>query len=67
MAKQKSTTTEIQVTSKQGGKQRTLVMSGDLPDLHDDPRKVHQLLDLLGLPKGTEVRVVTKATSVVVR
>lgn len=67
MSQQKSTTTELQVTSREGGNEKTLVISGDLPNLHEDPKKVHQLLDLLNLPKGTEVKVVTKATSVIVR
>lgn len=39
----------------------------ELPSLHDDPQKIHQLLDLLGLPSGTEVRVTTVAGSVIVR
>ena len=38
-----------------------------LPSLHDDPHKIHQLIDLLGLPPGTEVRVTTVAASVIVR
>jgi len=41
--------------------------SGELPSLHDDPQKILQLLDLLGLPPGTEVRVTTVAASVIVR
>lgn len=38
-----------------------------LPSLHDDPHQIHQLLDRLGLPPGTEVRVTTVAASVLVR
>lgn len=44
-----------------------LVIHGRLPSLHDDPQKIHQLLDLLDLPPGTEVRVTTVAASVIVR
>jgi hypothetical protein len=52
------------VTQAAGGE---LLISGNVPNLHDSPDKIHQLLDLLGLPKGTSVRVTTKATSVIVR
>lgn len=40
---------------------------GRLPTLHDDPQKIHQLLDMLDMPPGTEVRVTTVAASVIVR
>jgi hypothetical protein len=59
--------TELQVSSRGSMEGNTLLISGDVPNLHDDPKKVHQLLDLLDLPKGTEVRVITTATSVIVR
>jgi hypothetical protein len=55
--------TELQITSREG----TINISGDLPDLHGDPSRVHKLLDSLDLPRGTEVRVVTKSASVIVR
>ncbi len=42
-------------------------VSPRLPSLHDDPHQIHQLLDRLGLPSGTEVRVTTVAASVIVR
>lgn len=58
--------TELQV-SPPGTASPTLVISGDLPNLHNDPARIHQLLDLLNLPKGTEVKVVTTAASVIVR
>jgi hypothetical protein len=64
MAEQKSVSTELEVTQAAGGE---LLISGNVPNLHDSPEKIHQLLDLLGLPKGTSVRVTTKATSVIVR
>jgi hypothetical protein len=67
MTQRQTTTTELEVTSKEGSNAKTFVISGDLPNLHDNPSKVHRLLDLLELPKGTEVKVITKATSVIVR
>lgn len=57
----------LEITSREGGDQKTLTISGDIPALHDDPDKIHRLLDLLEMPKGTEVRVVTQAASVIVR
>ena len=62
-----SKSTELHVSSREGDQNKTLVISGDVPSLHDDPQKIHQLLDLLDLPKGTQVKVVTMATSVIVR
>lgn len=50
-----------------GENSEAIVISGKVGDLHKNPEKVHQLLDLLKLPKGTQVRVVTTATSVIVR
>lgn len=38
-----------------------------LRSLHDDPHRIHQLLDVLGMPPGTEVRVTTVAASMIVR
>lgn len=60
-----TTETEIQILSKQSS--MPLVLKGEMIPLHDNPQKIHQLLDLLELPKGTEVRVITKAASVIVR
>jgi len=64
---EKSTTTELHITSRDGGAAKAITLSGDIADLHDDPAKIHQLLDLLNLPKGTEVKVVTQAAHVIVR
>jgi hypothetical protein len=58
---------ELQIGDKSGGAEKSLTISGNVPDLHNDPSKIHQLLDLLELPQGTEVRVVTTASSVIVR
>jgi hypothetical protein len=54
---------ELEITSSSGAK---IAMKGDLGNL-DDQDKVHKLLDLLGLPKGTEVRITSKVGSVIVR
>lgn len=56
----------LEIGSGKSG-EKTLVISGDLPNLHDDPDRIHRLLDILEMPKGTQVRVVTKAASVIVR
>lgn len=45
----------------------TPVIDGRLATLHDDPQKIHHLLDMLDMPPGTEVRVTTVAASVIVR
>lgn len=60
-----TTETEIQILSKQST--APLILKGEMISLHDNPEKIHQLLDLLELPKGTEVHIITKATSVIVR
>lgn len=57
--------TELQIHSKLSDV--PIVLKGHLGALHDDPQRIHQLLDLLELPRGTEVRVITKAASVIVR
>lgn len=61
------TSTELQVASAATAEEHSLTIQGAIPNLHEDPQKVRQLLDLLELPEGTEVRVVTTATSVLVR
>lgn len=45
----------------------TLELRARLPTLHDDPQRIHALLDVLDMPPGTEVRVTTVAASVIVR
>lgn len=57
--------TEVQIVTK--GSDAPITLTGNLGSLHDNPKKIHQLLDLLDMPPGTEVRVVTKAASVIVR
>ncbi len=44
-----------------------MTITGVPADLHSDPQKIHQLLDLLNMPKGTEVKVLTTASSSIVR
>jgi len=60
----KAKATELEIKA---GSDNSLVISGNVPNLHDNPQKVHQLLDLLGLPPGTQVRLTTTASSVIVR
>ncbi len=64
---QRKTKNETQITMGQGDAAKTLVISGNVPNLHDDPKRVQQLLDVLGAPKGTHVQVMTTAASVIVR
>lgn len=54
---EKSRATELHISSRDGGAATSITLSGDIADLHEDPAKIHQLLDLLNLPKGTEVKV----------
>jgi hypothetical protein len=65
MSKQNFVETEIQIKSP--GLDQEINLKGNIKSLHDDPKKIHQLLDLLDLPKNTEVRVITTAASVIVR
>ena len=66
MAETKATQqTELEITTPEG--REPILMKGELASLHDNPEKIHQLLDLLELPKGTQVRVITRAASVIVR
>lgn len=58
---------ETELEIKPSGSGEAIIVKGNLATLHDNPQKVHQLLDLLGMPKGTEVRVTTRATSMMVR
>jgi hypothetical protein len=69
MAEQESRTQSVQLRAGAPGETPTklVTISGPLPDLHDNPEKVRQLLDLLELPKGTQVEIVTQASSVIVR
>ena len=57
-------TMEIHPPSSSGP---AVTISGAVDRLHQDPKLVHQLLDLLQMPKGTEVRVMTTASSSIVR
>ncbi|HDR7799706.1 TPA: hypothetical protein QCY03_003508 [Bacillus tropicus] len=59
--------TELYIGEDQHNNEKSLLISGELNNLHNDPQKIHELLDLLNLPKGTQVKVVTTATSVIVR
>lgn len=63
--KKEAAKTELHIGDAATG--QSVVISGQVGDLHNDPQKIHQLLDLLDLPKGTQVKVMTTATSVIVR
>ena len=44
-----------------------LRIAGDLGAIYQDAAKMQHLLDLLGVPKGTEVKVSSRVSSVIVR
>ena len=44
-----------------------IVITSAPANIHQDPAKLHKLLDLLEMPKGTEVRIITTASSSIVR
>lgn len=65
---QQTTEVRLEISPPAGqGAAKPMVITGAPHDLHSDPQKIHQLLDLLNMPKGTEVKVMTTASSVVVR
>ena len=49
------------------GQSTTVTIAGAIDKLHQDPKRVQDLLDLLRVPKGTEVKVVTTAATSIVR
>jgi hypothetical protein len=51
----------------EGDADASLTITGYASRLHEDPEKVRELLDLLEMPEGTRVRVITRASSVIVR
>ena len=63
----KNVDTEVEMTIHPAGSAEGAITVRGQTALHEDPAKVRQLLDLLGMPQGTEVRVTTKASSVIVR
>lgn len=63
---QQTTEVRLEITPSAAGA-CPIVITGAPLDLHSDPQKIHELLDLLKMPKGTEVKVLTTASSVVVR
>lgn len=62
---------ELQIEYGEGksaaGETATLVISGVPQGVHNDPDKIRKILDLLNLPKGTTVRIDTRASSSIVR
>jgi hypothetical protein len=65
--KTQETKTELHIAAADGEQRSSLVISGAVAELHNDPQKIHRLLDLLELPQGTQVKVITTASSVIVR
>jgi hypothetical protein len=57
------------VIEPQGGGADAITISGRglPPDLGRSPERIHQLLDLLEMPKGTKVTINVQASSSVVR
>ena len=61
-------TAEMHIESKlPEGETATLNITGVPASIHQSPDKIHRLLDLLELPKGTRVTIQTKASNVIVR
>jgi hypothetical protein len=67
MLKRQTSTAEILITTREGDKLRQVVVTGDVSHLQDDPDKLYQLVDLLGLPKGSEIKIVAHTTSTITR
>jgi hypothetical protein len=63
-AESKQVTLEIHPPSS---KRPAVTITGAVDRLHQDPKLIHELLDLLDMPKGTEVKVLTTASSSIVR
>lgn len=64
MSKIKHEDVEISIARTDG---EPISIKGDLGGVHQDAAKLQQLLDLLGVPKGTEVKVSSRVSSVIVR
>lgn len=45
----------------------TVRIAGAIDKLHEDPKRIQDLLDLLRVPKGTEVKIMTTASTSIVR
>jgi hypothetical protein len=59
---------DLEITPGGGQAQgNTITIKGCPADLHQNPQKIHQLLDLLNMPQGTEVKITTVGSSVIVR
>lgn len=63
---QQLTETEICIESP-NKEASSLTISGISEDFSKSPDKVHKLLDLLDMPKGTQVTISTKASTSIVR
>lgn len=63
----KDTHDEVDISIARSAHGDPIQITGDLGGLHRDNAKLQQLLDLLGVPKGTEVKVSARVSSVIVR
>ncbi|MBV8253335.1 MAG: hypothetical protein JO154_12065 [Chitinophaga sp.] len=58
---------ELNIESGEKGKNAALKIEGVSYDLQNSPEKIHALLDLLEMPKGSKVTINYHAASVIVR
>lgn len=62
------TSSEIHIDSRKSDDETaSLTITGVPVGIHGSTEKIHKLLDLLELPKGTKVTISTKASTSVVR
>ncbi len=60
--------TKVVLAIQPSADQSTVVtIEGAIDNIHEDPKRIQQLLDLLRVPKGTEVKVLTTAATSIVR
>jgi hypothetical protein len=64
MSNESKITLEFQAAA---GDATVVSISGAADKLHEDPNRIQELLDLLRVPKGTQVKIVTTAASAIVR
>jgi hypothetical protein len=64
MSNESKVTLEFQPSA---GQATVVTIAGAIDKLHEDPKRIQELLDLLRVPKGTEVKVLTTAATSIVR
>ena len=62
-----SGTTAVVFTRKSGAPLGTVALTGATARLHESPQRIRKLMELLDLPKGTNAKVFTKASTVIIR